>query len=655
MFMANSDRLRKKRGALRTGVTRALAQLMDLLQETNPDLSEGSVQLDYLKDEGSALSILDDAVLAGTDEDNLDREVETAQDYSDKVSGALVRAKYQLEGRHQATRTHAQASGSESSNIDLPNSVDAPDQAIWDHYDATIHQNNKLPRIEKFKYLLTYLTGSANGSLKPSDDLEIMYWRKIKEIDHATSATETPEDRMRRANDLLTFLRIQVEVREEGRLQPRRRPYESEDGMALECTDQPRAYRLLLNPLRSEDPPRQVFEPGNYQKHSHRMYECVAADKPYMGRVRKPTTSRLSPSRQRATTTCLDRSKAFPSETRIIKLTTPSPAAGSWKRVGRLASMSTLVLAMRVVVIGGSMVVTPDLRDFSQTGYFLCDHHDEDRVFEILHAKYITIKHVNDTLHPIKSVPRTGRGATSANERAAVRQLQKPARGHFDYTAQKKHMKCNRSIDDDVYGMKNNLAQVNDLHFVPYYKPVEISGEDASMVPPENSHKTSKLLVSTLGLEEGCMENLQRSLPKVTDLWIWQVLPNMNCEIRMNTNVVSVYENNGDVVAEKPMDFSYVRPSRFINDLDLLGIMIADGPPKPSPYRWLSWESIRLQRHLESESNELRHSIPSNFLLGSRNISLLLHGCASGLPNAFVVQRNARHTGASKGWYELPT
>ncbi|KAH7946890.1 hypothetical protein HPB52_005664 [Rhipicephalus sanguineus] len=87
--MANSEQLRKKRGALRAGVTRALTQLTDLLQQTDPDLSEVSVQVDYLKDRESALSTLDDAILALTDEENLDREVETAQDYSEKISCAI--------------------------------------------------------------------------------------------------------------------------------------------------------------------------------------------------------------------------------------------------------------------------------------------------------------------------------------------------------------------------------------------------------------------------------------------------------------------------------------------------------------------------------------------------------------------------------------
>ncbi|KAH7934972.1 hypothetical protein HPB52_024587 [Rhipicephalus sanguineus] len=92
--MANSEQLRRKRGALRAGVTRALTQLTHLLQQTDPDLSEVSVQLDYLKDRESALSTVDDAILAFTDEENLRRKVETAQEYSDKVSYAIARAKH---------------------------------------------------------------------------------------------------------------------------------------------------------------------------------------------------------------------------------------------------------------------------------------------------------------------------------------------------------------------------------------------------------------------------------------------------------------------------------------------------------------------------------------------------------------------------------
>ncbi|KAH8021355.1 hypothetical protein HPB51_015502 [Rhipicephalus microplus] len=65
----------------------------DLLQQTAPALSELHVHLDYLKDMELALSRLDDAILPLTGEDDVDREVKTAQNYSDKISYTPSRAR----------------------------------------------------------------------------------------------------------------------------------------------------------------------------------------------------------------------------------------------------------------------------------------------------------------------------------------------------------------------------------------------------------------------------------------------------------------------------------------------------------------------------------------------------------------------------------
>ncbi|KAH7969844.1 hypothetical protein HPB52_022365 [Rhipicephalus sanguineus] len=58
-----------------------------------------------------------------------------------------------------------------------------------------------------------------------------------------------------------------------------------------------------------------------------------------------------------------------------------------------------------------SIVVALDFRNLSQIGYFLCEHHDEDRVFGIFHAEYITFKHVKNALHPIRVGPKDGKGS----------------------------------------------------------------------------------------------------------------------------------------------------------------------------------------------------------------------------------------------------
>ncbi|KAH7948141.1 hypothetical protein HPB52_018767 [Rhipicephalus sanguineus] len=178
-------------------------------------------------------------------------------------------------------------------------------QEFWDHYSATIHENTELPPIEKFKYLLTYLTGAAKRAIEGirladnnyeiavttlkerfgrhellvnehidqllalspvrsskeveklrvlhdtvrfrvsaleglgvppeqytvvlhrvlmrclPEDLAIMYRQKKKEEStrgtNASAEPTPPEARTHKATDILAFLKIQVEVREEGK------------------------------------------------------------------------------------------------------------------------------------------------------------------------------------------------------------------------------------------------------------------------------------------------------------------------------------------------------------------------------------------------------------------------------------------------------
>ncbi|KAH7951282.1 hypothetical protein HPB52_007243 [Rhipicephalus sanguineus] len=128
--MANPDQLRKKRGALRAGVTRALTLLTDLLQQRDPDASQISGHMDYLKDKETALSQLDDVILATTDEENLDQEVGTAQEYNEKILYAVSRAKFWLQERERNAGTQARATEPGPSYLGSPNSGDAAGQPI---------------------------------------------------------------------------------------------------------------------------------------------------------------------------------------------------------------------------------------------------------------------------------------------------------------------------------------------------------------------------------------------------------------------------------------------------------------------------------------------------------------------------------------------
>ncbi|KAH7939609.1 hypothetical protein HPB52_014919 [Rhipicephalus sanguineus] len=175
--------------------------------------------------------------------------------------------------------------------------------------------------------------------------------------------------------------------------------------------------------------------------------------------------------------------------------------------------MSTLILAARVVVIGGRMRVTPHLRNLSQMGYFMCEHHDEDRILEILHAEYIVIKHVKNALHAISVGPKDGKGCDSrksmtavnkhcrkqSERRAGIRALsaycESPPKSVSTATTQMEQQawshECkgrNSSFDGNVNAMENNLAQVNDLDHVPLFELLPISEEDTSVVSLDESN-----------------------------------------------------------------------------------------------------------------------------------------------------------------------
>nr|XP_037283850.1 uncharacterized protein LOC119176595 [Rhipicephalus microplus] len=189
--MATTDHFRKKRGSTRTGVTREL--LSDLLQQPDSDASQINSHMDFLKDKEAALSRLDDVILVATNKEDMNHEVEAASKYNEKILYAVSRATFRLQELEKATRAQERATGSGPNNYELPHfgnaaghvrahrplAVQLPQLRMptfhgslrgwlsyWDHFIATIRKNTELSRIEKFKYLLTYLIGSAERALE---------------------------------------------------------------------------------------------------------------------------------------------------------------------------------------------------------------------------------------------------------------------------------------------------------------------------------------------------------------------------------------------------------------------------------------------------------------------------------------------------------
>ncbi|KAH9381590.1 hypothetical protein HPB48_005281 [Haemaphysalis longicornis] len=95
--MASSiDRLRKTRGVVRSGVTRALNQLNDLLQQPSPDAATLSSHVDYIVQQDAELTALNGKIAEATDDDALEQELEGAAEYNRKVSYAVSRARFLL-------------------------------------------------------------------------------------------------------------------------------------------------------------------------------------------------------------------------------------------------------------------------------------------------------------------------------------------------------------------------------------------------------------------------------------------------------------------------------------------------------------------------------------------------------------------------------
>nr|XP_037284225.1 uncharacterized protein LOC119176996 [Rhipicephalus microplus] len=190
--MATAGPFRKKRGLNRTGVTRVLALLTDLLRQQDHDASQVNGHINYLVYKEAIQSKLDGVILVTTDGEIIDHEIGTVQEYNEKILYTMSRAKFRLQELERAARTQTQATEPGHTYLRYLNSADAAGQvkkhsqrsvklpklqistfdgslhrwqSFCDNFDATIHKNTELPLNEKFKYLLTYLTESAKRAV----------------------------------------------------------------------------------------------------------------------------------------------------------------------------------------------------------------------------------------------------------------------------------------------------------------------------------------------------------------------------------------------------------------------------------------------------------------------------------------------------------
>ncbi|XP_064461559.1 uncharacterized protein LOC135371435 [Ornithodoros turicata] len=134
------DNLKRKRAGTRAAVTRTTAHLRGLLASATLSAEDVEVDLEYLIARRATFQEYDQQILAATSDDGYDEELNSVLEREQELDAAITRARRALRLASQAAGTAGTTGGSY----------------------ATIHSCSSLAAIEKFKYLLSYVTDDDN-------------------------------------------------------------------------------------------------------------------------------------------------------------------------------------------------------------------------------------------------------------------------------------------------------------------------------------------------------------------------------------------------------------------------------------------------------------------------------------------------------------
>ncbi|BFG00642.1 AMP deaminase 2 [Drosophila madeirensis] len=224
----------------------------------------------------------------------------------------------------------------------------------------------------------------------------------------------------------------------------------------------------------------------------------------------------------------------------------------------------------------------------------------------------------------------------------------------------------NEGNDSNADSIKND-ADIN-------FQRVSISGEDTSGVPLEDLERASTLLIEALRLRSHYMTmsdqsfpsttarflktvrlkdridnvpvkavsdiirkmsvtsrpdlHVKASHPKVSNPWNVEFPPDETYVIKPLNGVFHVYE---DEEQTKELKFVYPDMSQFVNDMQVMCNMIADGPLKSFCYRRLCYLSSKYQMHvLLNELRELaaQKAVPHRDFYNTRKVDTHIHAAS---------------------------
>jgi len=220
---------------------------------------------------------------------------------------------------------------------------------------------------------------------------------------------------------------------------------------------------------------------------------------------------------------------------------------------------------------------------------------------------------------------------------------------------------------------QGNVADIEDEFVVPHFQRISATGEDNTGVPIEDLKSASEMLVKALGVRQKYMRCSKQDFPSYVDRFLaayegkqygkedkteghpratiqgakkefsnnppkmtgdpWQCVfqPDCGYKIRLEKGVYSVYKNEEDKAANKPINYEFVDLETFVTDMQLLCAMISDGPLKSFCFQRLSFLQSKYKLHnLLNEIRELaeQKAVSHRDFYNVRKVDTHIHAAA---------------------------
>ncbi|XP_054713428.1 uncharacterized protein LOC129222889 [Uloborus diversus] len=177
------ENLCKKRAVMRAAVTKAVNKLETELakSEVDANIVEELVEILTLKFE--MLSAVDSELEANFEPNELEKEIETSEEYREKVTVWKFRATKRINEMRQNSLEVSRISENQNRSFETSSNSTIRDKlpkltiakfygdvsqwlTFWNSFESAIHKNELLNNVDKFNYLKAYLGGTAMNTVE---------------------------------------------------------------------------------------------------------------------------------------------------------------------------------------------------------------------------------------------------------------------------------------------------------------------------------------------------------------------------------------------------------------------------------------------------------------------------------------------------------